>query len=156
MEGPAKPFGLDTVLEYRKRLEDLAQQRLFQARKERDTVASRLEKEKQAQTDLRNETERKQAEGIDITDLIFRKERLLRLDAIVQAIEKKLAEKEEVVHEIQTDLLQKSKERQILEKLKEQQNRNWRQYLNKKEATQLDEIAVIRHSAAGRNQSGSE
>ena len=156
MDGSAKPFGLDTVLEYRRRLEDLAQQRLFQARKDRDTIASRLEEERQTQADLQDETERKQAEGIDITDLIFRGERLLRLDEIIQAIEKKLKEKEEVVHEIQADLLKKSKERQIMEKLKEQQNRNWRLYLDKKEAAQLDEIAVIRHSAEERNQSGSE
>lgn len=155
MDGSAKPFGLDTVLEYRRRLEDLAQQRLFQARRERDTVASRLEEEKQNQADLQDETERMQAEGIDITDLIFREERLLRLDEIIHSIQRKLEEKDNAVRKIQADLLKKSKERQVMEKLKEQQNRNWQLHLDKKEANQLDEIAVIRHGAEERNQSES-
>jgi len=42
--------------------------------------------------------------------------------------------------------MKKAKDRQVMEKLKERQNADWQQYLNKKEAAMLDEIAIIFHN----------
>ena len=38
-----KPFALDTVLDYRKRLEDIAQQRFIEAQKARDSIQKKLD-----------------------------------------------------------------------------------------------------------------
>jgi len=151
MEGRTKPFALETVLGYRKRLENLARQRMFQAQKECIAVATRLTEEETRMSHLLHETEKMQIEGIQITDLIFREELLLSLQDNLKAIRRKLEEKEALVNQMRQDLLKRSKERQIMEKLKDEQNKSWRMYLDKKEASMLDEIAVIRHDARDRD-----
>ena len=42
-------------------------------------------------------------------------------------------------------LVKASTDRRILEKLRDQQNTNYRQYLDRKETEMLDEIAVLSH-----------
>lgn len=140
-----KPFGLDAVLDYRKRLEELAQQRFFQAQKIRDTIELKLTAEQQLLSQLISTVAQKQKEGIDIMELIFFEERITYVQNNVRSIETTLAEKTENVRKEHERLVQRSKDRQIMEKLKKQQNNAWQKYLDKKEAAMLDEIAVIKH-----------
>jgi flagellar FliJ protein len=139
------PFGLDAVLNYRKRLEDLAQQRFFQAQKVRDTIAQRLHEEKQLLAELIATTMQKQVEGVEISELIFFEERISYVQNNIRNIAVNLTEKNNVVQKEHERLVQKSKDRRIMEKLKQKQNQTWQMYLNKKEAAMLDEIAVIKH-----------
>jgi len=140
-----KPFGLEVVLEYRKRLEELAQQRFFQAQKIRNTIEQKLLEEQQLLAQLIATVTDKQQEGINIMDLIFFEERITFVQNNIRNIETYLAEKTEIVLQEHKRLVAKSKERQIMEKLKQQQNSAWQKYLDKKEAAMLDEIAVIKH-----------
>lgn len=146
MPQPVKPFKLDAVLNYRKQLEDLARQRLFAAEKVKKNVENRLEEEQRAVSCLVRESGRLQAETISISLLIRYAERINFLQQGIEAIKKTLAEKEANVLAEQKNLARRAKERQVLENLKEHQNRNWKNSQSKKELAMLDEIAVIRHS----------
>lgn len=140
-----KPFSLETVLDYRKRLEDIAKNRLFEAQKAKRMVQERLTAEEQAYSELIETLDRRQFEGIDILDLIRYVDQIQFSQNRIVAIKKTLAEKNALVVEEREQLILRSKERKIMEKLKEKQNQAWREYLNKKEAALLDEIAIIFH-----------
>ncbi len=142
-----EPFSLQTVLDYRKRLEDIAQQRLIEAKKIQQTIKKRLTEEVRALASFIEESERLQTEGIGITELIRYEERITNQKHNIKAIEKNLLEKTDSVRKEQQNLVQRSKERQTMERLKETQNKAWITYLNKKEAAMLDEIATIRYDS---------
>ena len=140
-----KPFSLETVLNYRKRLEDLAKNRLYEARNIHTIIQEKLQKEKLALTTLIEETAQLQVEGVEIRKLILFEEKITASQKNVIAIEKNLQEKAKIVEQEQTNLLKRSRERQIMDRLKIEQNVSWQRYLDKKEAAMLDEIAIIRH-----------
>lgn len=142
-----KPFAFHTVLAYRKRLEDIAQQRLAEARKVRDAVQQKLREEKNHLSQLINTTECLQAEGVNITELVRYEEQILRVKSNVTAIEKNFSDKAEIVRQEQQNLLRRAKDRQIMERLKDHQDMAWKAYLDKKEIAMLDEIAIIRHGS---------
>ncbi len=142
-----KPFTLDNVLAYRKRLEDLAQHRFQEAQKVHRQVQDKLVEENAVLKKLTEKSERLQSEGIDITELIRYEERILQVKANIRAITKTLEEKADIVVREHQNLVNRAKEKQIMEHLKERQDKAWTAYLNKKETAMLDEIAILRHDA---------
>jgi flagellar FliJ protein len=142
-----KPFSLQTVLNYRKRLEDIAQHRLIEAKKVQETIEKKLSAEINALAIFIAETEKLQNEGIGITELIRYEESITSQKNNIRAIKKNLTEKCQLVQNEQQNLIHRSKERQIMERLKQTQNKAWQSYLNKKEAALLDEIATSRHQS---------
>jgi len=140
-----KPFQLDTVLDHRKRLEDIAANRLFEAGRQKDLIQQKLDEENRNLASLIEKTEELQGKTIPILDLISYEDQIAYLKKNIFAIKKKLQEKTENRLKERQNLIQKSKDRQILESLKEQQNRSWKQYLDKKEVSMLDEIVTVRH-----------
>jgi len=142
-----KPFTMQAVLDYRLRLEEIAQHRLIEAKKIQENIKTMLADEITALRQFIDESERLQAEGIGITELIRHEERITAQKLNIQAIKKNLAEKSSIVSKEQQHLLHRSRERQIMEQLKESQNKAWKAYLNKKEMAMLDEIATTRHES---------
>ncbi len=142
-----KPFSLQTVLDYRIRLEDMAQHRLIEVKKLKETIEKKLQAEVNALAIFIDETEKLQAEGIGITELIRYEESIAAKKDNIRAIKKNLTEKSSLIQIEQQNLLNRSRERQIMERLKYTQNKAWQNYLNKKEAAMLDEIATIRHES---------
>ena len=140
-----KPFTLETVLSYRKRLEDIAQYRFFEAKKVHQQVEQKLAEENKVLFKLSRRSEHLQSEGMDITELIRYEERILQVKANVKAIAKTLAEKADIVFREHQNLISRAKERQIMERLKERQNKAWTAFLEKKETIMLDEIAILHH-----------
>ncbi len=142
-----KPFSLENVLTYRKRLEDIAQYRFFEAKKVHQQVERKLAEENSILSELSRRSERLQFEGVNITELIRYEERILQVKTNVKAIAKTLAEKAEIVSREHQNLINRANERQIMERLKERQNKAWAAFLNKKETIMLDEIAILRHDS---------
>lgn len=140
-----KPFSLETVLKYRKRLEDIAKNRLHEAQTAMQRVRERLEAEEQLYAELMATVDRRQFEGIDILDLIRYEEQIQFSKNRITAIRKTLEEKTARFVEERDNLIKRSKERKVMDKLKTKQNQAWREHLDKKEAAMLDEIAVIFH-----------
>ncbi len=142
-----KPFTLENVLAYRKRLEDIAKLRYLEAKKVHRQVAQKLAEEKVVLAELSHRSEHLQSEGVGITELIRYEERILQVKANVKAIDKTLADKAEIVLREHHSLINRANERQIMERLKERQNKAWAAFLNKKETAMLDEIAILHHDA---------
>ena len=142
-----KPFRLDSILDYRKRLEDIAQNRLSEAKRQQELVQKKLTSETQQLSILINKTEELQSKPISILDLINYENRITYSKNNIEAIKKKLSEKNEIMDRERLHLLEKSRDRKILEKLKTQQNASWKQYLDKKEMAMLDEIAIVKHKS---------
>jgi len=141
-----KPFQLDTILTFRKRLEDIANNHLVEANKEKESVQQKLNIRLNNLADIIKEKERLQQNTVPISELIDYENRILYCENDIQGIKKKLAGIIKSSKKKQLDLIEKSRDRQIMEKLKHQKNMAWRHYLEKKETTQLDEIATLRHN----------
>ena len=142
-----KPFSLDSVLDYRKRLEDIAIHRLAEAKRQEKIIQQKLDEDNRNLAALIKEIEQLQNETISILDLINFENRILFLKKNIHSVKTKLHEKSENRNKMQENLIEKSKNRQIMASLKDQQNRAWKKYLDKKEVAMLDEIATIRHDA---------
>ncbi len=142
-----KPFSLENVLTYRKRLEDIAQYRFVEAKKIHQQVQQKLSEENNILAELSRRSEHLQFAGVDITELIRYEERILQVKENIKAITKTLTEKAEIVSREHQNLINRANERQIMERLKERQNKAWTTFLNKKETIMLDEIAILRHDS---------
>ena len=140
-----KPFTLQAALDYRKRLEDQAKNRLFQARQTENSVIEKLASETKIYQGTITALEDKQQEGMEIGELIRYQTRLDQLKNNIDAIKINLLEKQEIVKQEREHLLNKSREHKIMQRFKEEKNNAWRAYLDKKEAAILDEIGVMRH-----------
>ncbi|MBW1635838.1 MAG: flagellar export protein FliJ [Deltaproteobacteria bacterium] len=140
-----KPFTLETVLTYRKRLEDTALLRLNDAKEQEEIILQKLN-EKKGQLDLLiNKSSQLQSETISIPDLINYENRIFYLKEKIAAVLKKLEEKIENTKAEQHNLNEKIKQRKIMENLKDQQNRLWQEHLDKKETALADEVGITRH-----------
>lgn len=140
-----KPFSLGAVLRYRKQLEDKAainlgraQRNLQQKREIFDSIADNYQC-------LLENLAKEQSDGISIDQLqryenhlVWVKEQMVKAHDELNAAVDNVNKKRDVV-------VRKSRERKALENLKTKQNRAWKSYLEKKEAAQLDEIAVLSH-----------
>ena len=141
-----KPFTLDVVLQHRKSLENQAAHRLVKAREEEKNAQRRLDQEENILKTLIDTLAREQTLGIEVVKLAQYEQRIILVGKQVQELQIILQKKKENVNRVQEQLIAKSKDRKIMEKLKENQDEAWQQYLNKKETATLDEIAVIFHN----------
>jgi flagellar FliJ protein len=141
-----KPFALDTVLSYRQRLEDIATNNLIKARQLQQAVETKLSSHQEEYRELITRRERVHHEGINITELISLEDHISFTKKKITELELELNKKRDHVARTRKELLRKSRERQVMDKLKERQNAAWKQHLNKKEAAVLDEIAIIFHN----------
>lgn len=140
-----KPFTLDTVLSYRERLEDFAKNKLAAARRSAEETGSALDIQKKEYQKTIQLIDDMQQQGVEINALIFQEGRLTFLKNKISGLEEELLEKKKEVEKARNQLLLKSRDRQVMEKLKERQDEAWKQHINKKEASFLDEIAITFH-----------
>jgi len=89
---------------------------------------------------------REQTQGIEVVKLAQFEQRIDLIKQQVLALKLLLQKKKEGVTRAQEYLINKSKERKIMETLQQKQDDSWQQYLNQKETATLDEIAVIFHN----------
>ena len=140
-----KPFSLTAVLNFRKRLEDIAQGRFASAQKKEQQIREKIQTEEAFYAELIADRDYRQLQGIDINELLSLEEHIVFAKGQLQLLRKELIKRREQVELERQNLLKRSQEKQVMEKLKEKQNREWQQYLNKKEAAMLDEIAILFH-----------
>jgi len=142
---PPKPFTLDSVLKYRKRQESMAQEKFIQAKADAEMAFQALEEAKNALGNLINTLEEKQISGILAMELARFEERIQYARDQIELLKVSYQKKKKIVKDKRLLLLEKSRNYKVLDTLKEQQNRTWKNYLDKKEAAMLDEIAILRH-----------
>ncbi|MBL4902547.1 MAG: flagellar export protein FliJ [Desulfocapsa sp.] len=140
-----KPFSLDSVLRFRKRQEDLAQEQFIRKRLAADKATENLITAESTLKKLIHSLEEKQIHGITIDELSRYEERIQFEQAQTKELQKKLKQKQKAAQQKRQNLLEKRKEHKTLTTLKAQQNKSWKEYVDKKEAAMLDEIAILHH-----------
>lgn len=140
-----KPFTLTKVLKYRKQMEDVAALQLAHAQQQLQIAQRDLEKVENDLRRLITDLDTFQEVGISIEKLMCFENRISWLK---KEREKYTAIFESALENANTKrsiVLEKSKNKKILEKLKKKQDQQWHKYQNKRENDILDEIAVFSH-----------
>lgn len=138
-----KPFSLTKVLKYRKQMEDAAALQLAHAQQQLEMAQRDLEKVEKELTTLITELNTIQEAGIGIEDLLRYENRISWLKT---ERENRVVVFESALENVNTKrliVLEKSKNKKVLEKLKKKQDLQWHKHQNKRENNILDEIAVF-------------
>lgn len=140
-----KPFTLHAVLKYRHQLEDRALQSLTQALEVETRLREALHQVEAELAELYDGLQRDKEQGTTVDRLILFDQRIDMVKP--QVVERRAAlEKQQLqVTKQRQQLLKASKDRKVIEKLREQQNAAYKHHLDKLEAGMLDEIAVLSH-----------
>ncbi len=123
----------------------MAINRLAKAEKKKGVLVARFKETEEKYFNLVTALAQRQTHGMPVDELIRYEEHILFIKGQMRELEDEIADAEEQVVKARTHVLNKSKEKQIMEKLRDQQNLAWKLHLDKKETAQLDEIAVMRH-----------
>lgn len=142
---PPKPFSLDSILRFRKSQEDLAQKSFIQKQLEADRAADHLNRTETTFQSLIEALEEKQTDGISIDELARYEERIQFELAQIKELKKTLVRKNKEAQQKRTILLEKMKDYKTLDTLKDEQNKLWKEHVEKKEAAMIDEMAILRH-----------
>ncbi len=144
----ARPFHfkLEKILEYRRQVEDQAKLALAQARRVKDEQAALVERlDLDLRACLRELSAKKQLTQGDLWLWSTYRDRLA-LDK--KAAETKLTQLERMVDTRRRELVTKAMERKLLEKLRSKQAEKHGHDEQRKEQTEFDETATLRHGRA--------
>jgi flagellar FliJ protein len=136
---------MHAVLNYRRQLEDAAQKQLFRALEVEARLQEALVRVEEELAALYYGLQREQKQGTTVDRLVLFNQRIDLVKAQVERRRTELQKQQVQVAKKRQHLIKTSKDRKIIEKLEEQQNAAYRQYIDKKEAGMLDEIAVLSH-----------
>ena len=138
----AKKFKLDAVLNYRTTLEEQAQQALAMSLQKQGDLQAAIDQQQKELQEQDQQLKLRQQEGLTIAEIDLYeghighcRRRWAELNVELQRLEQKILKQRE-------SLLQAARDRQVLDKLKERQEAEFRQEQERKERTQLDEISL--------------
>ncbi|MCL2340598.1 MAG: flagellar export protein FliJ [Proteobacteria bacterium] len=140
-----KPFTMHAVLKYRRQLEDSARQTLAQAMEIEARLQKMLQQTEKELTGLYADLQQDQEQGTTVDRLRLFDTRIDLVRNELEAQRTKLIEQQQQVAQRRQMLVKRSKDRKIIEKVRDQQNAAYARFLEKKEMTMLDEIAVLSH-----------
>ena len=144
-----KPFRLHTVLRYRRTQENWAQERLIRSREEEERLSRELDREQGCLRELCTEFEDRKRQGMNVGEILVYQNHLRRVRNMIAQRESELQSARDDVARKKQELSQRSRERKLMEKLKEKQDSRYEQYLEDKEKQELDEFAVLFHERGG-------
>ncbi len=137
-----KPFKLQPVLRHREIIEESSRQALADALKKerrlRQSLGELHERLERIQTDLQS----RQQCGISVQDLLLFEEGIARCGRERAALQSDLVRVEESVRQCREALAGASRDRRLLEKLKEKHHAQVRRETARRETVLLDEVAL--------------
>jgi flagellar protein FliJ len=142
-----KPFTLHSVLKYRRQLEDGARQHLFEALEAQAARQRQLGLADQELDELYALEMRSMETGVTPDRLALFEHRIDLIRKRRTTLQEELEKQTEQVRLRRRQLLAASKERRVMEKLRDNQNLAYQRHIDKKEAAMLDEIAVLFHKS---------
>lgn len=139
-------FGLEKVLEYRRRLVDLRARDLAAAESRAAALAVRI-------AEVRAEQERCAADGgaradLDVVALAARTAWVARLDRVIAGIRLERATALAAVAAARAALQEAWRDREVLAQLRQRRHTEWQLEQNRREIAELDEIGGLRHARA--------
>ena len=138
-----KPFNLETVLKYRKRLKDQARNRFQEAQNQRNKAHDDFVNKQKEYLNLIDTITKLQHKGVAVDEHIRYQNRIEFISAELIKRQETLRKKTEDLVRERKHLIKKNKEERVLKKLKERQNLEYQKFIDKKESAMLDEIAVL-------------
>lgn len=140
----AKQFKLQTVLNYRKILEDQAQQKLAETLQIQSDLHQQSQAAAQQLDRVVAQIEQKQGEGLSILELQLFEDEIFHQRKRQAQLAEELVQIDRMINECRLELTQAMRERKIIEKLKEKQLAEYLRKLEHKERGMLDEISLRR------------
>ncbi|MCD6526686.1 MAG: flagellar export protein FliJ [Desulfuromonas sp.] len=138
-----KPFKLQVVLEHRQRLEDQARQGLANAVQQERQVVVEIAQHTQELAETSRDYEQRQLQGMDAREFILYENQLNHKRQLLIDLEKKLHTTQQQVLASRKALGDASRDKKLLEKLKEKKAIEEKQKLQRLEMAQLDEVAIM-------------
>lgn len=138
----AEPFKLQPVLNYRRSLEDQAQQKLAESLQQQRDLEERIGAQHSELADCDAELKRRQQQGLDVAELRLYEDRIAYSRGQIRQLQKQLEILQRRIGQERASLLEAARERQIMEKLKDKQDSAFRREQERKERVLLDEISL--------------
>jgi len=138
----AKQFKLQSVLNYRQLLENQAQQRLTASLQHKTDIEAELERQQQVLMQQDGELKQRQQEGLTIAEIDLFETGIQHCRRIIDQLQQELAKLERQIIGERDELLAAARDRQVIEKLKDKQEAEYRKELSRKEREMLDEISL--------------
>ena len=137
-----KPFELEQVLKYRTEIERIRVQEFASARHNFDRATDELKLEEEIMQDLSSEFRSRQQELESIEDIRMYAHFFTRKQEDIRVGKSRVDHFGGVMNECRSTLLHASKDKKILESLKQKKATEFRIMMNQKEQSFMDEISV--------------
>lgn len=138
----AGKFKLQAVLNYRQLLENQAQQVLSLSLQEQAGLLKEIEEFRQRLQNHDAQLRIRQLEGMTVAEMELFEAGIQHCRQQIQQLQQKLLALDRRITEERNTLLKTARERQVMEKLKEKQEAEYRHELDRKEREMLDEISL--------------
>lgn len=139
------PFKLQSVLDYRHSLCNVAQQELCETIKAENSLLTILNKERLALDNLYAELDAKQKNGIKPHELAMYECQCQHKTGTLKNLEQKLFSIRKTILVQRQNVCEADRDKKLLVKLKEKQTAAFTLSMRRKENSTLDEIAIQRH-----------
>jgi flagellar export protein FliJ len=139
------PFKLQSVLNYRQTLCNVAQQELCKTLEEETSLISTIKDEQLALDNLYVELDTRQKNGIKSHELAMYESRCWQKTEGINNLEQKLLAIRKIIIAQRQNLCETDRDKKVLVRLKEKQTAVYTSAQRKKENSALDEIAIQRH-----------
>ena len=134
----AGKFKLQSVLNYRQSLEDQAQQLLTASLQKRAELETELAHQRSSLQSYDNQLRERQRDGLTVAEMDIFEAQIHHCRRLMAKLQTDL---EQIIGQ-RNDLLQAARDRQVMGKLKEKQESEYRLELSRKERAMLDEISL--------------
>ncbi|MCK4502679.1 MAG: flagellar export protein FliJ [Desulfuromonadales bacterium] len=138
----AGKFKLQSVLNYRQSLEDQAQQVLTASLHRQQQLLEQRQQQQQKLQQSDSELKQRQQEGLTVAEIDLYEGQIYHCRRIIEQLQQQLEQLAPQIEAERKMLLHAARERQVMEKLKEKQDAEYRQELSRKERVMLDEISL--------------
>lgn len=139
---PAKRFDMQQILNYRAELEKLRKQEFAAAKHDLDKACDRLELERQEAEELAKEFSDRQQKIDSVFEMQLYADFFARKRDELKEQQRRIEALDHVLESRREDLLHATKEKKVMERLKEKQELAFRKEQTHKESLLLDEIAI--------------
>lgn len=138
----AGKFKLQSVLNYRQSLEGQAQQVLAASLQQQSDLEAQLQQQRKALQQHDDELKKRQEEGLTVAEIDLYESQIQHCRRLIEDILGRLQRLERQILSEREELLHAARERQVMEKLKDKQEAEYRQEMSRKERAMLDEISL--------------
>ena len=138
----AGKFKLQSVLNYRQSLEDQAQQVLSTSLQRQNELETQLQQQRQKMQQHDGELKQRQQEGLTVAEIDLYESQIQHCRRLIENLQESLLQLDRQIVAERRELLHAARERQVMEKLKDKQDAEYRQELSRKERIMLDEISL--------------